>query len=83
MASSIGEEWFSQRLGKTDALSMRLSFAEASNRANAGSLWRMGTAVPDESGVLGSIGEMGLSVSVSIEVVWLMTVLVVACVLLL
>jgi hypothetical protein len=58
---------------------MQLNFAEASNRANASSLGRMASAVPDGCGVLGGIEEEGLSVSVSIDVLWLMTVLVLAC----
>lgn len=60
---------------------MRLNFAEASNRANAGALRRSSFALCDEFELDGKIGKEGLSVS--IEVVWLMTVLAMARVVLL
>lgn len=62
--------------GQSGALSMRLNVAEASNQANAGSLWRAGSGEAGECGDVGSTGHKGLSVSVSIEVVWLMTMVV-------
>ena len=54
---------------------MRLNVAEASNQANAG-LWKVGFGDARECGDAGGIGHKGLSVSVSIEGVWLMTMLV-------